>query len=78
MFRHGKSLEEKKQKKNGKISREGEGRGQWREERESIDIEDQKTIVKRNDNNNNSCLKYFWKLLFLKRIIEDGQEKHKL
>ena len=40
--------------------------------------EDQKTIVKRNDNNNNSCLKYFWKLLFLKRIIEDGQEKHKL
>ena len=38
----------------------------------------QMTIVKRNDNNNNSCLKYFWKLLFLKRIIEDGQEKHKL
>ena len=39
----------------------------------------QMTIVKWNDNNNNnSCLKYFWKLLFLKRIIEDGQEKHKL
>ena len=38
----------------------------------------QKTIVKRNDNNNNSCLKYFWKLLFLKGIIEDGLEKHKL
>ena len=29
----------KRSKKNGKISREGEGRGQWREERESIDIE---------------------------------------
>ncbi len=34
-------------------------------------------IVKRNDNNN-SCVKYFWKLLFQKRIIEDGLENHKL
>jgi hypothetical protein len=46
LFRHGKSLEEKKQKKNGKISREGEGRGQWREERESIDIEGSKDNCK--------------------------------
>ena len=28
-----------KEKKNGKISREGEGKGQWKEEKESIDIE---------------------------------------
>ena len=38
-----------------------------------------KTIAKRNDNNNNnSWLKYFWKLLFLKIIIKNGQKEHKL
>jgi hypothetical protein len=37
-----------------------------------------KTIAKRNDNNNNSWLKYFRKLSFLKIIIKNSQEEHKL
>jgi hypothetical protein len=48
--------------------------------RESIDIKvlkdnlelEQKKIKKK------SCSKYFWKLLFLKIVIENGREKRKL